>query len=467
MTLELREYQKTAHSFAVQTLLDLRGAGLLVGCGLGKTIVTLKAIDTLRLLSTDQIESVLIAAPMRVVDHWLNEHLAWNTSLPVRVMDGPPKKRLQQLAQPFRGITVVTHACLSWLAPPTKILRKPRKQFDMLVIDEGSKFRDWSAKRVAAGLRIALRSKYRLLLTGTPCPNHTGEIFAQQALIDKGLTLGKTIGGFRDRFMFQGEYPNEWYFRDEKQAELQQLISPYYLHQSADLLLGLPDIVHQQIKIKLPPAVHREYKRMEAELIAELKQTTLLAFSGSDRYRLCRQLASGMVYDQHDTAASLLLGKKHHVAHTEKLEAIHDLLPETDGPVMIAYQFTSEREELLKSFAAYRPQVICGGTSQAESKAAIKSVQDGTTKILLVQSQSVSHGIDGLQHGCNILVWFTLPDSGEVYEQLIARLHRSGQTKPVIVYYPLAVGTIDVAMLRMLQQKQANQENLLRGLSEL
>lgn len=447
----LRDYQRDAHNFTVQTLMERGGAGLLLGCGLGKTGVTLKALDTLRYVSSQELHSVLVAAPLRVLDHWKNEAVVWNTSLPVRVLHGTSKERLEMLATPFPGITVTTYSLLHWLT-------QQKRRYDVLVLDEASKFRNWSAKRTIAALKLAIRAKYRLLLTGTPCPNHTGEIFAQQALIDLGQTLGKTIGSFRDRFMYRGGFENrEWIFDEQKRAQLEQLVAPYYLHQSQDDFLDIPPMVDVSVKVWLPPVVKAQYQRMQDELIAELQGNTMLAFSGSDRYRMSRQLASGVPYLGH---------KNYYLAHAAKIETLIDLLSEIDGPVLVAYQFDCERAEIRAALEKEKFSVeeICGGVGIEKTNEIIARVQDGTVDVVLVQNQAASHGIDGLQLGCYNLIWFTLPDDAECYDQLISRLKRTGQKSRVYVQYLQAVGTIDAAMLRMLKTKQCNQQELLKGL---
>lgn len=453
---QLRDYQKHAIDFAVNTLIERRGAGLLQGCGLGKTAVTLHTLELLKWLAPESISSVLITAPMRVVDHWADERKVWGTSLPVRLYRGLPKKRAKMLVTPFEGITVVTHGLVHEYLDASK---PP----DCFVIDEASKFRNWDAGRVGTACKLAERSPYRLLLTGTPCPNSTDEIFAQQYLIDLGKTLGKYITDFRARFMFRGGYENrQWIFDPMKTETLQKLIHPYYLHQESEKFLDLPKVVPIRVPITLPAGVKLQYKSMQDDLVAELASTTLVALSGSDRYRMSRQLASGVTYTSRDPK-----NRTHEIVHVEKMRTIEDLLPELEGPVLIAYQYKCEQLALMDRFARYSPLCIGGGTSAAATRKVIEAVQNNSVKIVLVQNQAASHGIDGLQKGCHNLIYFTLPDSGDDYEQLIKRLQRPGQTKPVIVHYLQAVGTIDAAMYRMLENKVVNQTELLRGLREL
>lgn len=465
MSLQLRDYQIDAVQFATTTMLERDGAGLLQGCGLGKTVCSLYSLETLQHLAEKSAGDILITAPVRVVSHWLAEHKAWNINIPIRAFADSPNKRQRQLAENFRGISLLSHNLLPWYAKWLAKRKKTAKFPEVLVFDEGSKFRNWSGIWSQAGQYLAKRSNYRLVLTGTPAPNHNGEIFAQQYLLDVGKTLGTEIGSFRAKFMYRGGYENrEWLFDEQKTDRLQELIKPYYLSQPASRFLQLPELVTVRHEVTLPPEIKREYARMQKDLIAELQSTKLVALSGSDRYRYCRQLASGMFYS--DKSIQNSKTRPYVLAHAEKLKVLEDLLSELDGPVMVAYQYSCEGRALNKHFAKYPTATIEGGTSAAETDRIISELVSGQIQILFVQSQSISHGVNGLQHGCHHLIWFTLPDSSETYDQLVARLQRTGQTKPVIVGRLESVGTIDRAIYRMVQNKLFNQEELLKGLED-
>ena len=77
------------------------------------------------------------------------------------------------------------------------------------------------------------------------------------------------------------------------------------------------------------------------------------------------------------------------------------------------------------------------------------------------------HGVDGLQWGGNVAVWFGLPYSLDLYEQANARLHRPGQENNVVVHHLVAIGTIDERIMGVLANKGNMQQALIDAVKEL
>jgi SNF2 family DNA or RNA helicase len=93
--------------------------------------------------------------------------------------------------------------------------------------------------------------------------------------------------------------------------------------------------------------------------------------------------------------------------------------------------------------------------------------QRGEIELLLMHPASGGHGVDGLQLGGNVVVWFGLPFSLDLYEQANARLHRSGQQNNVVVHHLVSQGTIDERIMRVLASKGDMQQALLDAVNEL
>lgn len=81
---------------------------------------------------------------------------------------------------------------------------------------------------------------------------------------------------------------------------------------------------------------------------------------------------------------------------------------------------------------------------------------------MLAHPASAGHGLN-LQAGGNIIVWYSLPWSSELYLQANARLYRQGQFRPVIIHKLIAEGTIDEDVVRALDGKIDKQEALMRA----
>ena len=444
----LRDYQLTAVTLSVESLLRQSGFSLLLSPGLGKTGVTCRVIAVLNAI--DNLTRVLVTAPSRVMHHWLHESTAWQSGLSVRILDGSPVQRLKLLNSRFDGIVVVSHDLLHWLT------QQKTPPFQLFVWDESSKAKNWSAKRTKAGRRIASTAGKRMVLTGSPMPNCPSEFFPQQFMLDRGKTLGTTVGKFRERFMHRGGFENrEWIFDAQQLLPFQELIAPWVLRQDSSLLTGFPDIIYTDIKIDLEPAAKAIYKEIETELYTELTDNPLFAMSGASRYSLCRQIASGSYYDEHQVTQNV---------HHEKLQVLSDRIDEIDGPVLVAYHFRHSLEQIRTIYPS--APAINGDTSAKETQAIIARWQTGAIPVLLAQCQAISHGIDGLQFSSNRIIWYEPTDMPEVHEQLNARLARSGQTKTVFVDYLIVRGTTEVAILNVLRKKQTVQQALLAYFKE-
>lgn len=445
----LREYQKDAVSTGVRELFYRRGFGFILGMGLGKTVVTHRTLDVLRLCEGPM--KVLVTCPSKVIPHWASEATAWGSLNQVYTLDDTEPGRLAVLRQNKSGIYVISHALLQWI-------EKTYVKFDCFVIDEGSKFRSWSAKQTKAARRIATRTKYRLLLTGTATPNNPAEIFSQQFLIDLGKTLGSTNKGFQERFCYRGGHENrEWIFNEQHADTLAQMIAPWYLRQDTLDHLSMPLLIERVIPIDLPPAIQKLYKKFERELFAQLDSgEEIIALSGSAKYNLCRQIASGGAY---------LEDKSHVGVHDAKIEALRDLMQESNRPTLVAYYYKHEQERLQTAFPT--ATFIKSGISNKALDAIKADWKAGKIKMLVAQSDSISHGVDGLQHGGADIVWFTLTDHPEAASQLIARIWRQGQRGPVVtVNYLLANRTIDSVVYKLLMKKEATQAAFLKAVEE-
>lgn len=447
----LRDYQKVAVETAVKELLYRRGFGLILGMGLGKTVVTHRVIDVLKLLFGPT--KTLVTCPSKVIPHWEKEAKAWGSLNEVFTLDDTAPGRLAILQQNKPGIYVVSHALLKWV-------EQTSVGFSTFVVDEGSKFRNWSAKQTKAARRIATRTKYRILLTGTATPNDPGEIFSQQFLLDLGATLGSTVGGFQERFCYRGGYENrEWIFNDDYSDHLAQLVAPWYLRQDTLDHLSMPLLVERVVSVDLPQPALKIYKKFERELFAELDSgQELIALSGSGKYNLCRQIASGGAYLRDDDKTAVGI-------HDAKIEALADLVAESNRPTLVAYYYKHEEVRLKQAFP--KAVFIKSGISNKELEAIKARWKLGLIDMLVAQADSISHGVDGLQHGGADIVWFTLTDHPEAAWQLIARIWRQGQRGPVVtVNYLIANRTIDVAVYKLLIKKEATQAAFLNAIQE-
>jgi SNF2 family DNA or RNA helicase len=291
------------------------------------------------------------------------------------------------------------------------------------------------------------------ILSGTPTPNGYLDLWAQLYLLDGGDALGSNFYNFRDRFFDVNQYTHEVTLKDGAAAVIERKIAPRVLCLRAEDHLSLPPLVENDIPVELPEALRDKYAEMERDLLIRLEAGDVEINDALALSAKCRQFTSGAVYDE---------AGKVHPLHDLKLDAVADVIEEAAGePVMVAYEFRSELARLLARWP--KADWIGGGSKNPD--ATIARWNAGKSPLLLVQPQSVSHGLN-LQHGPGrIQVWTSGTWVWDRYWQCVKRLHRQGQTRGVRVHRLYCPGTIDEDVLASLREKGGTQAGFLARLA--
>lgn len=452
--IKLHTYQREALDFLLFRLLTLgeKGGSLQLDPGLGKTLVSLCLIRELRRYGMAQ--RVLIVAPLRVcVLVWRQEIAKWGFNYTTSLVHGSAKRT--KLLAPS-DIYIVNRESVPWLA------EQYQAKFDLLINDESTSFKNWSAKRTTAMRKLLKRIPRRVNLTGTPIPNGEQDWFAQQYIADDGEALGKTITYFRQWAMRVD--PNQhfgvkYYMSDSAKDEFYRRIAPSVLRMAAEDHLDMPPRVDRIVEVELPTAIERIYRQIEKHLFAQLDTgQDLVASSAGAKYTLCRQIANGGAYQTDQVTGE----RAELYVHDAKLEAVREIVSELNGkPAIVAYQFDHDRDRLSKAFP--KAPAIRGGLSIKRTIEIVDAWNAGQVPVLLVQPQALSHGAN-MQTGGRDLIWFGHTDQLEIFQQLNARIYRQGQTGQVRFHHIIARGTIDEAVYQRLEDKADDQDAMMRAL---
>lgn len=449
---DLHHYQERAVSF----IKDTPSCALWVDMGLGKTVTVLTAISDL--LSEFEVGRVLVIAPLRVahatwpaeIDRW--EHIR---HLSARVIKGSPEQRLNTLKRDRSNIHIINRELVPWLVEA--IQKEPMLQasiaeggwpYDMVVIDEASSFKSSKTNRFKA-LRKALPHIDRLVeLTGTPASNGLLDVWAQVFLLDRGERLGKTFTGYRDRY-FVGDYHGyTWALRKDAEQKIYDRLDDLCLTLSAADYLELPERVDNFIEVEVPEKARATYQQLERDFLAEIGDETVEILHAAALSNKLLQFANGAVYTDEE--------KNWQTVHDAKMGALAELVEEAAGqPLLIAHNYRTDAHRILEAF----PQAEVIGRDPST----IERWNRGEIPMMLAHPASAGHGLN-LQDGGSTVVWFGLNWSLELYQQFNARLHRQGQTKPVIVHHLVAQNTVDEAVIAALSRKDTTQRALLEAL---
>ena len=447
MKYQPHEYQKRATQF----IIDNRYCALFLDMGLGKTVSTLTAID---ILKNDylEIDKVLVIAPKSVaLNTWSGETAKWDhlRKLRISVAMGTAAQRSKAIERDA-DIYVTNRDNVKWIVD---YFKKEPWPFDTVVLDESSSFKNPSSQRFKALRKIRPQLRRVIELTGTPSPNGLMDLWPQIWLLDMGERLGRTLGSYRSEFFTAGRRNGavvyDWIARPGARQRISKRLADISMSMQASDYLDMPDVIDGGLTLALPPDEMRDYQAFQKEQLMQLDNTDIEAVTAAALTNKLLQYTGGALYDdQHNW----------HEVSTAKLEALQDIVESTDESVLIYYQYQSEKDRILKML----PDAV---TFTGEPEL-LESWNAGKIRLMLAHPASVAYGLN-MQAGGHIIVWYTPTWNLELYMQANARLHRQGQTKPVVIYHLIAAGTIDERVMQALNCKNGSQAALLKHIKEL
>lgn len=436
----------------IEHILKNQGTGVFLGMGLGKTSTTLSAIFQ-AMFDEMSINKVLIVAPKKVAEAtWQDEASKWDCfkSLTFSAILGTRAQRIQALARKA-DVYIINRENVVWLLEHAKY--KP--DFDMLVIDESTSFKDASTKRWKALRKVRTCFKKIVLLTGTPRPNGLMDLWAQLYLLDGGKRLGRTLTEYRNNYFVPDKQngPVVYSYRirsSEAEKEIYDKISDICISLKAEDYRLMPDkFPPVTVPIVLEAKAQKAYRELEREYVTELKGEKITALSAAAVSNKLLQLANGAVYDE---------DKKAIPVHSAKLNALKEIVEANEGnPILVFYNFKHDKSRILEIFK---------NAKELKSADDVRAWNAGKTEMLIAHPASAGYGLN-LQAGGHIIVWYGLTWSLEQYQQANARLDRQGQKEPVIIHHLIAKGTIDELVMSALKRKENGQEAMMSAIKLL
>lgn len=432
--------------YATNRILNQEAVGLFLAMGLGKTVSTLTAIDQL-LYNYFDVQKVLVIAPLRVAQKtWPDEIKKWDhlTHLRISKVLGSEKERLAAL-RAEADIWIINRENVEWLVD----LYGKDWPFDMVVIDELSSFKSSKAKRFRALRKVRPMIKRIVGLTGTPAPNGLIDLWPQVYLLDQGERLGKTVTGYRSRYFDPGKRNRtvifSWDPKPGAEEAIYSKLEDLCVSMSAEDWLQMPERIDREVKVQIPEAARAKYDQLERDLLLPFAGGDITADTMAILSNKLLQMANGAVYDENGATREI---------HQAKLEALDDILEAANGqPVLVFYNYQHDRDRILKHIPTARV---------LDTEDDIEKWNQGKIPVMLAHPASTGHGLN-LQAGGNIIVWFGLTWSLELYQQANARLYRQGQDKSVIIHHLVAEETIDRDVMQALAGKDVSQKALLEA----
>lgn len=434
------DYQRYAAEFIITHPIS----ALLLDMGLGKTSITLTAINNL-LFDSFEVHKVLVVAPLRVArDTWSAEIEKWEhlKNLRYSVVVGTAQERISALLTPA-DIYIINRENIQWLVEESGL----PFDFDMAVIDELSSFKNHQSKRFRAFMKVRPKLKRIVGLTGTPAGNGLMDLFAEFKLLDMGERLGWFIGQYRNAY-FQPDKRNGMVIYSYKplpnaEQQIYDKISDITISMKAADHLKMPELISSECMVQLSEKEKEKYDRLKKDLILSTEDNEVTAANAASLSNKLSQMANGAVYSDDESVIQI---------HDRKLDALEDIIESMNGrPLLVAYWFKHDLERIRKRFEI----------REIKSSADISDWNSGKIPVALIHPASAGHGLN-LQNGGSTLVWFGLTWSLELYQQTNARLWRQGQTADtVVIQHIISKGTIDEQIMKALKSKDTTQAALI------
>lgn len=431
-------------AYAAEFIMTHPIAAVLLDMGLGKSVITLTAINDL-LFDSFEVRKVLVIAPLRVArDTWTEELRKWDHLCLLRysVVIGSEAERRKALFQ-RADIYLINRENVSWLAERSGAAF----DYDMVVIDELSSFKSASAQRFKSLRRVRPGVNRMVGLTGTPSPNGLMDLWAEIGILDMGRRLGRFIGRFRETYFLPDKRNQQIVFsykpREGAEKEIYAKIADICISMRSMDHLDMPACVFNTVTVALSPSERALYGRLKKDLILTFSNGDVDAKSAVGLSNKLLQMANGAVYNEH--------GGVQHI-HDRKLDALEDLIEGANGkPVLVAYSYRHDLQRITERFR----------TRRIDTAADITDWNAGKIPVAVLHPASAGHGLN-LQTGGSTLIWFGLPWSLEQYLQTNARLWRQGQPdQSVVIHHIVAKGTLDERVLQALSRKEATQDALI------
>lgn len=433
--------------YAIDYIESHEVAAVLLDMGLGKTAITLTALYDL-LFDYFEITRVLVIAPLRVARNtWPQEIEKWDHLKDIRysVAVGTEKERLEAF-QKDADIYIINRENVQWMVGHVPF------EFDAIVVDELSSFKNWNSKRFKSLMKVRPRSKRVIGLTGTPSGNGLMDLFAEFKVLDMGQRLGRFITKYRQEYFrpdrMNGQVVYSYKLLPGAEKRIYDKISDITISMKAADHLKMPELINSEFPVFMDEGEQCIYDQMCEDLTAQLKEGEVTAANaGVLSGKLC-QMANGAVYTDDGNVDRI---------HERKLDALEDIIESMNGrPLLVAYWYKHDLDRIEERLQMRKIEF-----ARLDTDASIARWNRGEIPVALIHPASAGHGLN-LQSGGSTLCWFGITWSLELYQQTVARLYRQGQTSnTVVVQHIITADTIDERIMKALRYKDKTQATLI------
>lgn len=438
------EHQRRAAAFALDRLSRGGGAALLMEMGTGKTLTSIGIVG--QLWKERRIARLLIVAPLSILGVWRDEFDKFaGYDYCLSVLEGTAARKadtIRHMAGKSLQVLVINYES-AWRMEKELAGWRP----DMIVCDEGHKIKTHNIAASKAMHRLAVKAKYRLLLTGTVITNKPIDVFSQYKFCDPAI-YGNSFYQFRNRYFdmvgFGGYTP---VMKRSMEGEFTERLHSIAFRATKAECLDLPEFTDIVQRIDLEPQAMRIYRQLVRDSYAELAEGSVTVTNVLSQLLRLSQLTGG--YVGNDDAGGVTQ------VSTAKLDALADLVDGAvaDGrKIVVIARFVPEIHAIGKMLEKKKIRYAqISGEIRDRDEQITAFQNDPDVPVFIGQIATAGLGIT--LTAASLMVFYSLDYSMSNYEQTRARIHRVGQKNECTYIHLVARGTVDEKVLKALHDK--------------
>lgn len=444
MKFKPHNYQQYAIDFIINNPI----AAILLDMSMGKTAICLMAIQHL-MYESFEVNKVLVICPLRVTLTWRDELAKWSqlNGLSYSIVKGTAAQRKKALKQDA-DIYIINRENVPWLINTSGVTF----DYDMVVVDELSSFKNHQTARHKALMKVRPMIKRIVGLTGTPASGGLMDLFAEFKLLDMGERLGRFIGQYRLNYFrpdkVNGNIVYSYKLLPGAEDKIYDKISDITISMKAVDYLDMPELITTEYPVYLDEDEMKKYEELKKDLILSTPEHEVTAANAASLSSKLSQMANGAVYTDGGEVIRF---------HDKKLDALEDIIESANGkPLLVAYWYKHDYTRIVE-----RLEKIGIDYMKIDTDESIRKWNNKEIPVALIHPASAAHGLN-LQQGGNTMVWLGLSWSLELYQQACCRLYRQGQSEGTVsIIHLISKGTIDEKIMKALSEKDSTQSALI------
>lgn len=443
----LRDYQKAGYNW-FSFLREYNFGGCLADdMGLGKTIQTLAMLQKVK--EDDQLlethTTSLIIMPTSLIYNWLTEAKKFTPKL--RILAHTGTNRNKDVANFANYDIIIT----TYGVTRVDVDELKNFYFNYIILDESQNIKNPASKSFKA-VR-SLKSKHKLILSGTPVENSVSDLWSQLTFLNPGL-LG-TQAFFYEEYVQAIEKKKD----EEKARKLQSIIKPFVLRRTKEQVAAeLPPKTEQVIYCDMSEDQAAYYEKTKSAYRNDLLQSMDDGTFAQKQVQLLQGLTALRQLANHP-----LMIDGEYISDSGKFEnVIHTLDNVLKGghKVLVFSQFVKHLDIFKKHFEAeHIPFAYLDGSTRNRGEIVSEFQQNTELKVFLISIKAGGVGLNLTQADYVFILdpWW----NPAVEQQAIDRTHRIGQDKKVFIYKFIAKDTVEEKILALQNRKKSLANSLI------